>query len=62
MTDDEAKKIVKAAANVLMEAVLDIIQGDSHHWSDRPCQSCLTISGIIGKPFGCYKYQEMKRQ
>lgn len=62
MTDDEAKKIAKAASNVLMDAVLGIIQGDSHHWSNRPCQSCLTISGIIGKPFGCYKYQEERKK
>lgn len=58
MTDDEAKKLIKVTANILIETILDIIQNDSHHWSKRPCQSCRTISGIIGKSFGCYKYQE----
>jgi len=62
MTDDEAKKIVKAASNILMDAVLDIIQNDPHQWSNRPCESCRTISGIIGKPFGCYEYQEKREK
>lgn len=58
MLDEEAKQIVKAASNVLMEAVLDIIQSDPHQWSKRPCISCGTISSIIGQPFGCDKYRE----
>ena len=61
MTDGEAKRLIKAAANILMDAVLDIVQNDSHLWGSRPCQSCQAISGIIGKPFGCYKYQESRK-
>ena len=62
MTDEEAKKIVKAAASIVIDAVIDMIQVDSHTWSNRPCQTCLAISGIIGRPFGCYKYQEDLRK
>ena len=62
MTDDEAKRLIRAASNILIDAVLDIIQKDSHQWSMRPCQSCQTISSIIGKPFGCYKYQEQRKK
>ena len=58
MTDDEAKKLVRAAASVLLDAVLSIIQDDPHGWSKRPCDSCRIVSSIIGKPFGCYEYQE----
>ncbi len=58
MNDEEANQIVKAAASIVIDAVVGLIQVDSHTWSNRPCQSCLDISGMIGKPFGCYKHQE----
>ena len=60
--ENKAENLVKVAANILMEAVLGIIQNDSHQWSMRPCQSCRTISSIIGEPFGCYKYQEQRKK
>ena len=62
MTDKEAEQIIKAATNIIVDAILGMIQIDSHTWSNRPCQTCLTITGIIGKSFGCYKYQEDLRK
>lgn len=53
MTDDEAKQIVKAAANVLLESVADIIDEDPHMWGTRPCSTCKFVSTIVGRPFGC---------
>lgn len=60
LTDKEAEQIMKASVSLLVTAILDIIQGDPYSWSERPCQSCRTISGLIGKPFGCYKYAEKR--
>lgn len=53
---------IQAAARILMETVLKLIQNDSHHWSKRPCSTCSSISTIVGKPFGCYKYREDKEK
>ncbi len=57
MNEDEAKIIVKAAASIVIDAVVGAIQNDGHVYSSRPCETCRAVSGIIGKPFGCYKYQ-----
>ena len=56
----EEEKIVKAAAKLLIDAILDVIQSDPHQWSSRPCGTCRTISGLIDKPFGCYEYQRAR--
>lgn len=57
---DEVKKVIQEAAQMLMDAVLRILQEDPHSWSDRPCESCRTISSIVNKPFGCYEYKRRK--
>jgi hypothetical protein len=31
----------------------DIISKDMHSTSSRPCESCILITKVIGKPFGC---------
>lgn len=61
MTDDEAKQIVKAAAHVLFDAASDAIYEDPHNWSARPCPTCRFVSSILGKPFGCIRYEKQKR-
>jgi len=63
MDEQEARTVIQAAANVLLDAVLRELQADPHQWSSRPCSTCRTISAIIGKPFGCYVYaaQHAKR-
>ena len=62
--EEEANRIVKAAASLLVDAILDLLQADPHQWSKRPCPTCRPISALIGKPFGCYRYaleQQNKR-
>lgn len=54
------EKVIKAAANILMDTVLELLQKDPHQWSTRPCSTCKAISSILGKPFGCYKYKKDK--
>jgi hypothetical protein len=56
----EAYEIAQAAANLLVQAILDLIQADPHQWSARPCQTCRSISTIAGKPFGCYEFQRIR--
>ena len=61
MSDDDAAKIVKAAALLVIDAALNLLQGDPHSWSMRPCPTCKPISDMIGKPFGCYRYQAERK-
>lgn len=50
---EDTEKVIKAAVNIIIEPILDLIQNDPHQWSTRPCSTCRTISTIIDKPFGC---------
>jgi hypothetical protein len=52
--------IVRAAAGVLLEAALRLIQDDPHQWSERGCPTCRAVGAIIGKPFGCYAYAQQR--
>lgn len=51
----KAEEIVQAAANVLMEAVLELLEADPHQFSTRPCSTCRAVSTIIDRPFGCVR-------
>jgi len=55
------QRIVQAAAQILMDTALRLIQEDPHQWSDRHCPTCRSISAISGKPFGCYEYQRRRK-
>lgn len=52
----ETVEVVQAAAQVLVDAVLRLLQDDPHSWSKRPCATCRAVSNIVGKPFGCCLY------
>jgi len=54
----EQENIIKACANIIIDAIVNVIYTDPHQWSKRPCETCRTISAIIGKPFGCYRHQK----
>lgn len=43
-----------------LEVCLSLIQSVPHQWSERPCQTCSTITGISGIKFGCDFYREMR--
>ena len=55
-----AEDVIKAAARVLVGAVLDLLQEDNHNWSERGCGTCRAISSIVGRPFGCYEFARRK--
>jgi len=48
---------VLAAARAITTAALDLIYADPHQWSIRGCATCRAVSALIGKPFGCDRYQ-----
>jgi hypothetical protein len=56
MSTDDVNAAVRASAYILMTTVLDLMQGDPHQWSTRPCATCQAVSAIVGRPFGCYAY------
>lgn len=59
---NEQEKMIKACANVLIDTIANTIYADPHQWSKRPCLTCKAITGILGKPFGCDRYREERKQ
>jgi hypothetical protein len=57
-----AEELIRAAAKMLMSAVLQTIQADPHQWSDRPCATCRAVSGLAGQKFGCELYAQQRRK
>ena len=55
------KEIIQAAAQILIDPILRLMQEDQHSWGDRPCGTCQAISSIAGKSFGCYEYQRRRK-
>jgi len=51
------EEAIKAAARVLLDAVLSALQADPHQWSSRPCPTCRVITALVGRPFGCNLYR-----
>jgi hypothetical protein len=50
------EQTIRAAVKVVTKPILELIEKDPHQWSSRPCSTCQTISGLVGRPFGCYAY------
>lgn len=36
-----------------LQAVADVLDGDGHTFSLRPCETCAFVTKMIGRPFGC---------
>jgi len=53
MTHEDADAMVDALVRRITDAVLRLIEKDPHQWSARPCQTCASVSALIGRPFGC---------
>jgi len=51
----ELREVITAAAEMLVDAALRAIEADPHQWSTRPCQTCRTVSALVGRAFGCEK-------
>jgi len=56
----DERALVQTAVQIVLDPILDLLQRDPHQWSSRPCQTCRTITSLLGKPFGCYRYQAEK--
>lgn len=62
MTDEQAEQLIRVSAKIFVRSTLKLIYDDPHQWSDRPCQTCRSISSILGEKFGCYRYQEINKK
>lgn len=55
---DEARVL----AQELIRISADLLYKDAHHWSQRPCSTCRTISDLLGFDFGCIRYEVERRR
>jgi hypothetical protein len=57
MTEAEEKelieKTIKSVAGLVLDPVLRLWESDPHQFSERPCQTCRSISALVRRPFGC---------
>jgi hypothetical protein len=53
---------IQAAARMIVDAVLDLLQVDQHSWSARPCGTCTTITALVGRDFGCVAFAKEKKR
>lgn len=47
-------------AKLLIDAIVNLLNEDGHCFGSRPCATCKAVSGMIGRPFGCYEYQRKR--
>ena len=52
---EEQEFAIALVKRVLLKPILNLIEGDPHQWSVRPCSTCQTISQMIEEPFGCLR-------
>jgi hypothetical protein len=38
-----------------IQVAMNALYSDSHSWSDRPCNTCATVTKAIGQDFGCVR-------
>ena len=48
---------LRAAEDAYMQA-FKAISEDMHAASGRPCGTCRLVTNVIGRPFGCYAFQQ----
>lgn len=57
-----AKLNIQAAAGLIVDSILALLQQDPHQWSARPCSTCRAITSLRGSEFGCYLYAKEKQE
>lgn len=57
----DAQAVIQAAARMLLEPVLRLLEVDPHRFSERPCPTCESVTAIAGRPFGCAAKAKAKR-
>lgn len=50
------EEVILAASRIITRQVNEVLYGDGHTWSTRPCETCRTITSLIGESFGCVRY------
>jgi hypothetical protein len=46
-------EIIQAAARLISDTALNLLECDTHQFQARPCSTCQAISNLFGRPFGC---------
>ncbi len=60
-SESDLNALLSVAAKKIYLTAFDLIQSDPHQWSNRGCQTCKTITTLIGKRFGCILYQAQNK-
>lgn len=58
---ENAQVVIRAAANIVLDTALRLIQADPHQWSERGCSTCRAVTQLAGSPFGCVLYARQRR-
>ncbi len=76
MSEDMVRRLMKMERILdLVEAKIEFLEGeatsfkrafellevDPHSFSSRPCQTCMAVSTLIGRSYGCSKRAERQR-
>lgn len=60
MTDVD--EIVQAAARVVVNVALRLLDADMHNYGTRPCSTCREVTAIAGWDFGCVRRANEDRE
>ena len=50
---ERMEDLLRASVSIQIKTILDLIEGDPHQWSSRPCQTCRAVSQLARIRFGC---------
>lgn len=56
----EEVKTAVGAHRACLDAVVSLVEADPHQWSSRPCQTCASITTLVGYPFGCSRLAKLE--
>jgi len=60
--DDPDAAAIRGAASIIVEAVLRLLDVDPHDWTARPCPTCDAVTALAGRPFGCVRAAQQRKE
>lgn len=61
MSEVEIDRLITVFATRLYGQAFKLLEEDPHQFSSRGCATCRSVSGIIGRDFGCIAEAKRKR-
>jgi hypothetical protein len=58
--ENRVTRLEARPSGAVIEPVLRLIYADPHSWSTRPCQTCSSITSMVGAPFGCDLFRKQR--